>query len=88
MKAAITVRNLPPDVARAIRVKASKEGLSLNRTVAKLLAQATGHAPREGPVSTTHDDLDEFAGAWTEQEADDFDAYLKEQRSVRTEDWR
>ena len=37
---AITVRNLPPDLARAIRQKAKRERTSLNRTVISLLEEA------------------------------------------------
>jgi hypothetical protein len=85
---AITVRNLPPNVTKAIREKAKREGLSLNRTVAKLLAQATGHAEPGRASSLVQDDLDEFSGVWTKQEAEEFDASLKEQRSVNPEDWR
>ena len=33
---AITVRNLPPELARVIRQKAKKEKASLNRTVISL----------------------------------------------------
>ena len=39
---AITVRNLPPELARVIRQKAKKEKASLNRTVISLLEKATG----------------------------------------------
>ena len=46
---AITVRNLPPAVAKAVREKARKEKLSLNKAIVKLLeeATATGSAQEE-----------------------------------------
>ena len=39
---AITVRNLPPAVAKAVKEKARKEKLSLNKAIIRLLEDATG----------------------------------------------
>jgi hypothetical protein len=77
---AVTVRNLPPAVARAIRDKARRERTSLNRTVISLLEEATGHASAKRGRPVLHEDLEHLAGSWTKEEADDFDAYLKESR--------
>lgn len=83
----ITVRNLSPGVARAIKEKARKERLSLNRAVLALLEEATGHRVAEGTGS--HHDLDHLAGAWSREEADGFDTYLKEERShIEPKDWK
>jgi hypothetical protein len=82
----ITVRDLSPEVARAVREKARKEGLSLNRAVARLLEEATGHGHVGGP--TLHHDLDDFAGRWTKKEADAFDAFLEEHRAIDPEMWK
>ncbi len=83
---AITVRNLPPKVARAIREKARKERLSLNKAVVKLLEQATGEG--HGSKKAVHHDLDRFFGTWTKEEADAFDEALREQRQVEPEMWK
>lgn len=83
----ITVRNLPPEIARAIRDKSRKERRSLNQTVISLLEEATGATPKSRPP-TVHHDLDHLFGVWTKEEADEFDAYLKESRSViDPKDW-
>lgn len=85
----ITLRNLPPQVERAIRDKAKKEGLSLNRTVAKLLAEATGKGPSKPGKRVLHHDLDHLAGKWTKEEADEFDAFLRQHRSlIDSKDWQ
>ena len=85
----ITLRNLPTEVERAIREKAKKEGLSLNRTVAKLLAEATGRGKTRPKKRVVHHDLDYLAGKWTKEEADEFDAFLKEHRSwIDPKDWK
>ena len=76
---ALTVRNLPPEVAKAIRDKAKKEQRSLNQTVVSLLEEATGASPR-GRKPRVHHDLDHLFGIWTKKEADEFDSHLKESR--------
>ena len=82
---AISVRNLPPAVAKAVKDKARKEGLSLNKAIVKLLEEATGVRPRKRSV---HHDLDRFFGTWSSEEADAFDRALKEQRPIEPEMWK
>jgi len=82
---AITVRNLPPAVAKAVREKARKERLSLNKAVARLLEEATGAEPRRKVV---RHDLDRFFGTWSKKEADAFDEALREQRQIDPETGR
>lgn len=80
---AITVRKLPPKVAKAIREKARREGLSMNKAVIKLLEEATGATQETRRV--VHHDLDRFFGTWTKEEADAFDQVLREQRQIEPE---
>ena len=82
---AITVRNLPPGVARAVRERAKREHLSLNKTVVKLLEEATGMSSNVRP--TIHEDLDHFFGTWSDEEATAFDEALREQRQIAPEMW-
>jgi hypothetical protein len=82
---AITVRNLPPAVARAVRQKARKEKLSLNKAIVRLLEQATGVEPRGKKV--LHHDLDRFFGTSSTEEADALDQALHEQRRIDPEMW-
>ena len=79
---AITVRNLPPAVAKAVREKARKERLSLNKAVARLLEEAAGAEPVKKVV---RHDLDRFFGTWTKKEADACDEALREQRQIDPE---
>ena len=74
----VTLRNIPPDIARAIRQRAKRDGTSLNRTVINLL--------QEKP--TRYRDLDAFAGSWTKEQADEFDRTLAEQRKIDPEMWK
>jgi hypothetical protein len=82
----ITVR-LPGEVEKAIRDKAKKEGLSLNRTMAELLAQALGQGAGTGKKKLHHD-LDKYAGLWSKEEADEIDEAIKEQRRIEPDMWK
>ena len=82
---AITVRNLPPAVAKAVREKARKEKLSLNKAIVKLLEEATGVG--SGKRRAVRHDLDRFFGTWTGEEAAAFDQALREQRQIDPEMW-
>ena len=83
---AITVRNLPPAVARAVKEKARKEKLSLNRAIVKLLEEATG--ADSGKKKVVHHDLDHLAGTWSETEYQEFMSALQEQRQIDPEMWK
>jgi hypothetical protein len=83
---AITVRNLPPEVAKAVKEKARKEKLSLNKAVVRLLEEATG--VEKGKKKAVHRDLDRFFGTWTKEEADAFDEAMREHRQIDPEMWK
>ena len=71
---------------RKIQKRARAEGLSLSRTVIKLLEESLGL--RRKPQVTRHHDLDRFAGTWTAEEAAAFDAALKGVRQIDPELWQ
>lgn len=83
---AITVRNLPAAVAKAVKEKARKEKLSLNKAIVKLLEEATG--ADAGKKKVVHHDLDHLAGTWSEGEYQEFMASLREQRQIDPEMWK
>jgi hypothetical protein len=82
---AITLRNVPPDVAKAVRRRAAERNLSLNKAVIELVALGGGltKSARE-----SHSDLDDLFGKWTRREADAFDHRLRGLRRVDAELWR
>jgi hypothetical protein len=81
----ITLRNIPPDVARLIERRSKRTGASLNKTVISLLEDALGVAHGAEPAS--HRDLDALAGVWSDRQADEFDEALAEQRRIDPEMW-
>lgn len=78
----ISLRNLPPDVERAILDKSEREGISLNKATARLLESAIAN-----PKPKRNSDFDEFFGTWTKEEGDEFDKILAEMRRVDPIDW-
>jgi len=76
-----TIRNIPPELDRAIKARAKKLGKSVNQVALALLARGVGQPVR-------YRNLREMPGAWSEQEAAEFDRFLKEHRSIDPELWK
>ena len=67
----ITVRNIPPEVAKLIRDRARRKRLSANRAVLDLLLERAGQQTVQ--PEPLHHDLDELAGPWSRREAKEFE---------------
>ena len=76
----ISLRNVPPEVEKAILETSQREGISRNKATLRLL-QASLHKP------AINHDFDKFIGTWSDAEADEFDAALAEMRKVDPADW-
>lgn len=83
---AITLRNIPAEVQRAIRAKARQKRISTNKAVLELLQERVGVLEQRKGI--TYDDLDELAGAWTPKEARAFEAAAGAARRIDTEIWK
>jgi plasmid stability protein len=81
---AITLRNLPEHVGRAVRERASKYRVSLNKAVAQLLEEALGGAPRP---AERHDDMDHLFGALSAEDGDALERAVAEMRRTDLEHW-
>ena len=84
---AITLRGVPPEVARMIQRKSHETGESLNKVVIELLEAGAGVRRRRGR-KVVHHDLDDLAGAWSREEAAAFDRSLKDQREIDADLWK
>ena len=81
----ITIHGLDDLLDSQIREKAEKEGLSLNKTMKKLLRKALGiNEDEEGH----REDFAEFLGQWSDQELLDFNEQTKDLNEVNTGDWQ
>ena len=84
---AVTLRQIPRDLARAIERRARAARTSVNRTVIGLLEEATGLATKTG-APPRHHDLDALAGSWTDDETAGFDRALRAQRDIDPDGWK
>jgi plasmid stability protein len=83
----ITLRNLPPDVARTVQQRAKQKKTSVNKAVIELLEESAGSkAKKKAPVR--YHDLDHLAGTWTKEEAATFDKLIAEQRTIDPDFWK
>jgi TRAP-type C4-dicarboxylate transport system substrate-binding protein len=82
----VTLRNLPPHLARIIRKRADETGASVNKAVIRLLEESLG--PKEKKGTTLYHDLDTLAGSWTKQEAASFEKALGQQRAIDKDLWQ
>ena len=83
---AITLRQIPGELAEILEREAAATGASLNKTVLRLLKKATGISDNGRPPGRFHD-LDHLAGSWTRKQAREFDGYLQEHRPIDEDVW-
>jgi len=83
---AITLRNIPSELAKILEREAAKTGRSLNKTVLTLLEKATG-ARGSGQRPVRFHDLDDLAGSWTRKQAREFEGHLEELRQIDSDLW-
>lgn len=83
---AITLRNLPSDLDKAIRKRAQGKRMSVNKAVIGLLEE---HLTQDKMKRTElHHDLDDLCGSWTEDAAAAFNRALAKQRAIDPDLWK
>jgi len=81
----ITIHGLDGPLDKRIREKARQMGLSLNKTIKKLLAESVG---LQEPDQKDHrEDFLDLFGIWTKEEADQFNKSIQEMREIDLRDW-
>ena len=83
---AITLRGVPPEVARVIARRRAETGESLNRVVLELLEEGAGTRKRKKRI--LHHDLDGLSGSWSREEARVFERALLHARKVDPGFWK
>ena len=76
-----TLRGVPPEVDRALRDRAQREGISLNQAAVEALVRALGLGDR--PVR--HRSLDALRGTWYDDP--DFERAIAEQHRIDDSLW-
>ena len=79
----MTIRNVPSEVAHALDAERLRRGLSLNRTVLALVAEALGISGK--PRSNG---LRGLSGDWTEEEYRQFEAATASFNEIDDELWK
>ena len=81
---AITIRNVPADLAESLEREKRRRKASLNRTVLALLSEALG-VSKPGPRSNG---LRRLAGTWTEDEYREFEEAVAPFEHIDEAIWR
>jgi hypothetical protein len=84
---AITLRNLPIEIARTVQRRAKQKKTSVNKAVIELLEESAGGAAQKTAPVRYHD-LDHLAGTWTTEEAASLEQLIAEQRAIDPELWK
>ncbi len=83
MIAQMTLRHVPDEVGKCLRVRARKAGRSLNRAAIELLEQALGIRATDARKR----DLSRFAGQWNREECRAFERATRVFEQIDAEVW-
>ncbi len=81
----ITIHGLDTDLESLIRDLAKKEGLSLNKTIKKLLRKALG-VSEQG--KDHREDFVEFLGQWSKEDRIQFEKQIEDVKKVDVGEWQ
>ena len=82
----ITIHGIDEQLANLIKSKAESEGLSINKTVKKLLEVSLGVKPQIDKKNL--DDFKEFCGIWTQSDLNEFEEKTADLRKIDDRDWQ
>lgn len=75
-----TIRNISPELDRALKARAEEAGKSVNQVALESLAQSLGRSVRRRS-------LRKMPGAWSRREAAQLDRFLARHRRIDEELW-
>lgn len=81
----ITIHGMDSELAARLERRARESGLSLNKAIKSLLAQALGVGPDAS--SARRRELEEFCGVWSKREAKAFEKATEDFERIDPEDW-
>jgi len=82
----ITIHGLDEHLDRTIRSLANREGLSMNKTIKKVLRSALGLD--EQSMTTRREQFTDLFGTWTKQDLDEFQENTADFSQVDPSDWK
>lgn len=81
-----TIHGVEKPLADLIRAKAESEGLSINKTIKKLLEECLGVKPQ--PEGKNLRDFQDFCGQWAKDDLDEFEKKTSDLREIDDADWQ
>jgi len=82
----ITIHKIDAPLYGIIKSKALSEGMSINKTVKKILEESLGVRPK--PKGAFRNDFKEFCGIWSGIELAEFDERTRDLQKIDPEDWK
>lgn len=86
MPTSYTIHNLDNHTVNLIRQRAKQEGLSINKTLKKLIHQSLGLEIASKKKDKIN--FDEFVGTWTQEEYEEFQEAVKIFDEIDEEMWK
>lgn len=83
----LTVRGFGDELGMAMRQLAARENISLNQAALRLLRRGAGVGEDVERSRTVGTSFDHLIGSWTAQQADEFEAALKDLETVDKDAW-
>jgi plasmid stability protein len=80
----ITVHGLDNELYALLRLQATSQGLSLNKTIKQILRASLGLKHKRAKKR----DFSKFVGVWSKKEADAIDKVLEDFEKIDEEDWK
>ena len=82
----ITIHDIDDQMSALLKDMATKEGLSLNKTIKKLLAISLGIKQHASKIKKQ--EFKEFFNSWTEDEASTFRSNTRDLETVDEGEWK
>lgn len=82
----MTIHGIDDQLSGLIKARAESEGLSINKTIKKLLEISLGIKP--APPRKNLDDFKEFCGVWDEDDLNEFEKATSDTQAVDPGDWQ
>lgn len=82
----MTIHGIDKQLEELIKSKAKSEGLSINKTIKKLLETALGIKPQ--PSRKNLDEFKEFRGVWSSEDLKVFEEKTADLRTTDKDDWQ
>lgn len=81
----ITIHGIDDVTMEQLKNKAEEAGLSVNKTVKKLLHEVLGIKPED--ISSKRSDFEEFCGVWNEDDLSEFDEATVTLNQIESGEW-